>query len=118
MEVFESPFPLSDVADAHFQRIARQLYDAGRWASVAQDLVAAYADTLATFVECSRVIAAEGLMVDGRNRGAGTVRHPLLSPLNQTRQALVYLAKTIPLATSPHVERDHEFEEWMREHTE
>lgn len=115
MEDFTPPFALSDAAGAHFQRIARQLYDAGRWASVAQDLVAVYAESLASFVECTRVIAAEGLMVDGRNRGAGTVRHPLLSPLNQTRQALVYLAKSIPLATNPHVERDHEFERWMQE---
>jgi hypothetical protein len=43
VEHFEPPWQLSATADAHYQRVARQLYQQGRWQSVAQDLVAGYA---------------------------------------------------------------------------
>ena len=115
MDHFEHPFPLTDAADAHYQRLARQLYQQGRWASVSADLVAVYAQTLQTYAECVEAIAADGLLVAGRNNGAERVRHSLLTPLNQSRQALVYLAKVIPLANERETDRDHDFEKWMKE---
>lgn len=43
---FEPPFPLTLPARRHWDRLAKQLHDQGRWPTVSQDMLATFCQTL------------------------------------------------------------------------
>jgi phage terminase small subunit len=114
---FDPPWTLTPDANSHYQRTAEMLSDQGRWRSVSHDLVALYAESLATYISCAAAVSADGVLVKGRTRGAGQVRHPLLTVLNQSRLAVLTLAKSIPLtlAEEPMTGEDAAFDKFLVE---
>jgi P27 family predicted phage terminase small subunit len=93
------PAWLSDEAKREFKRIAKEMQDLGVLTNVDVDALALYCDAYAAYVECTRIIEAEGLMVEYTNKAAETnkVPHPLLTKKKQLAEQMKALATEMGL---------------------
>lgn len=93
----DPPFKLNLPARKHWDRLSREIHGQGRWDIISHDLLANFCQTLQLAQECLKAILADGVVVAGSRSERDRVRHPLWTPYSQCQQALIRLARTIPL---------------------
>jgi P27 family predicted phage terminase small subunit len=98
---FEPPIKLSIAARRTWDRIAERIYKEGRWPAISQEMLAVFCQTLGLYLECMEQIDLYGVLVEGRTPRE-LVRNPALTPMNQSRAALVHLARSVPLLNAQH----------------
>jgi phage terminase small subunit len=96
MSDLEPPRSLSILARQIFDRHRDRIVAEGRWSYVDADQLCSYAECVELYLKCKEVIDTHGVLVRGRTEHE-LVRNPALTPLNQARQALVVLARAVPL---------------------
>jgi phage terminase small subunit len=94
---FEPPFDLTLPARRHWDRLAKEIHNQGRWPCVSQDLLANFCQVLALSQQCMSAILADGVLVSGARSEREKVRRPLFTPWSQCQSALIKLARGIPL---------------------
>lgn len=79
------PAWLDDVAKKEFKRLAKELLEIDLVTNIDVDMLAAYCDAYSQYIECTKIIKQEGLMVEYTNKAAETnkVPHPLLTKKRQ-----------------------------------
>lgn len=100
----DSPIPLSIAEHQTFTGHVDRIRSEGRIQQIDVTLLAVFCQTLHLYLDCLEQIKAHGILVQGRTEKE-LVRSPALTPLNQARDALVKIARAIPL-TNPHVDTD------------
>jgi phage terminase small subunit len=98
---FDPPIPLSIAARKTWDRMAERIHKDGRWPAISQEQLAVYCKTLHLFLECSEQVEKYGVLVQGRTERE-LVRNPALTPMSQSRAALVHLARSVPLINAQH----------------
>jgi len=92
----EPPIPLSiaerKTYDAYIDRIRSE----GRLHAIDHTLLATFCQTLDLYLQCLEEIRTHGVLVRGRTEKE-LVRSPALTPLNQARDAMIKLARAVPL---------------------
>ncbi|WP_067924856.1 phage terminase small subunit P27 family [Alicyclobacillus shizuokensis] len=93
------PAWLSPVAKREFKRIVKEMDGLDVLTNVDVDALALYCDAYAAYVECTRIIEDEGLMVEYTNKAAETnkVPHPLLTKKKQLAEQMKALATEMGL---------------------
>lgn len=88
------PAWLSDEAKKEFKRIVKEMQDLDLLTNIDVDALALYCDAYVNYIECTRIIAEEGLMVEYTNKAAETnkVPHPLLTKKKQLHEQMKSLA--------------------------
>lgn len=88
------PTWLSKEAKKEFNRIAKEMQDLDLLTNIDIDALALYCDAYVNYIECTRIIAKEGLMVEYTNKAAETnkVPHPLLTKKKQLAEQMKALA--------------------------
>jgi P27 family predicted phage terminase small subunit len=108
------PRPLSTAAreiwDAHAARIDSE----ARWGQIDHDILAAYCETTALYLECLRAVESQGVLVGARTAGQ-LVKNPVSTVLHQTRDAMLRLARSVPLVDRKAAAEAAEFERFMEE---
>ncbi|WAH44514.1 phage terminase small subunit P27 family [Alicyclobacillus fastidiosus] len=114
------PTWLDSVAKKEFKRIAKELQELELLTNVDVNALAAYCDAYADYVECTRIIREEGLLVEYTNKAAETnkVPHPLLTKKKQLHDQMRSLSLEFGLTPSsraklamPKVEKSERSEE-------
>jgi P27 family predicted phage terminase small subunit len=98
---FDPPIPLSIAARRTWDRLADRIYKEGRWPAISQEMLGVFCQTLHLYLECLEQIDRHGVLVEGRTPRE-LVRNPALTPMNQSRAALVHLARSVPLINAHH----------------
>ncbi|MGQ0518440.1 phage terminase small subunit P27 family, partial [Bacillus sp. D-CC] len=82
------------VAKKEFNRISKELMELDLITNVDINALAAYCDAYSDYVECTKIISEEGLMVEYTNKAAETnkVPHPLLTKKKQLHEQMKSLA--------------------------
>ncbi|WAH39171.1 phage terminase small subunit P27 family [Alicyclobacillus dauci] len=93
---------LNSLAKKEFKRIAKELHDLDLITNIDVNALAAYCDAYADYVECTRIIRSEGLLVEYTNKAAETnkVPHPLLTKKKQLHEQMRSLALEFGLTPS------------------
>jgi P27 family predicted phage terminase small subunit len=93
------PAWLNDVAKKEFKRIVKEMHDLEILTNVDVDALALYCDAYASYIECTRIIDEEGMMVEYTNKAAETnkVPHPLLTKKKQLAEQMKALATEMGL---------------------
>jgi phage terminase small subunit len=110
---FEPPIPLYIGARRTWDRLATRMHGEGRRPHVTHEMLAVFCQTMYLYEQCKQEVDAHGVLVVGRTERE-RVRNPALTPLNQARDALMKLARAVPLV-DPKPDRDGtEFDEFLR----
>jgi phage terminase small subunit len=64
-------------------------------------MLGVFCQTLQLYLDCLEQINRHGVLVEGRTPRE-LVRNPALTPMNQSRAALVHLARSVPLINAHH----------------
>ena len=96
MSDFEPPRPLSIAARLTWDRHAARIHGEGRYGQIDHDQLASYCECVEMYLQCKAAIDEHGVLVQGRTQHE-LVRNPALTPLNQARDALIRLARSVPL---------------------
>lgn len=115
MSEFEPPRPLTSVSRGIFDQHAARIAAEGRWTAIDRDMLAAYAECVELYLACKEAIDREGVLVPGRNNSHELVRNAALTPLNQARDAMVKLAKAVPLVDSRAAAERAEWDKFIEE---
>lgn len=101
-ENIEAPEWLTDVAKEEFYRQAELLKEIKLITEADIVQLATYCDAYADYVECSKIIQEEGLMVEYTNKAAETnkVPHPLLTKKKQLFEQMKAMASEFGLTPS------------------
>ncbi|BCJ86463.1 phage terminase small subunit P27 family [Effusibacillus dendaii] len=101
-DAVKPPVWLNDVAKKEFKRIAKELMELDLITNVDINALAAYCDAYSDYVECTKIIQDEGLMVEYTNKAAETnkVPHPLLTKKKQLHEQMKSLATEFGLTPS------------------
>lgn len=93
------PSWLSPIAKREFKRIVKEMEGLGVLTNVDIDALALYVDAYASYIECTRIIEQEGLMVEYTNKAAETnkVAHPLLTKKRQLADQMRMMAVELGL---------------------
>jgi P27 family predicted phage terminase small subunit len=93
------PAWLSPVAKREFKRIVKEMDGLEVLTNVDVNVLALYCDAYAAYVDCTRIIEDEGLMVEYTNKAAETnkVPHPLLTKKKQLAEQMKALATEMGL---------------------
>ncbi|WP_077616920.1 phage terminase small subunit P27 family [Caenibacillus caldisaponilyticus] len=93
------PAWLNDVAKKEFKRIVKEMQELEILTNVDVDALALYCDAYASYIECTRIIDEEGMMVEYTNKAAETnkVPHPLLTKKKQLAEQMKALATEMGL---------------------
>jgi P27 family predicted phage terminase small subunit len=93
------PSWLSPLAKREFRRIVKEMEGLDVLTNIDVDALALYCDAYAAYVDCTRIIEAEGLMVEYTNKAAETnkVPHPLLTKKKQLAEQMKALATEMGL---------------------
>lgn len=96
------PTWLNKVAKKEFKRLAEELMKLKLLTNVDVHALAAYCDAYSDYVECTKIIEEEGLMVEYTNKAAETnkVPHPLLTKKKQLHEQMRSLAIEFGLTPS------------------
>ena len=96
------PSWLDDRAKKEFRRIVKELQELDLLTNIDIDMLAAYCDAYSQYVECTKVIREEGLMVEYTNKAAETnkVPHPLLTKKKQLFDQMKAIALEFGLTPS------------------
>ncbi|HDT6579186.1 TPA: phage terminase small subunit P27 family [Bacillus cereus] len=98
----KAPTWLNAVAKKEFNRISKELMELDLITNVDINALAAYCDAYSDYVECTKIIREEGLMVEYTNKAAETnkVPHPLLTKKKQLHEQMKSLAIEFGLTPS------------------
>src|ERR1700722_2951969 len=102
--------PAHQIWDSHARRIDAE----GRWGQVDHDTLAAYCETTAMYLECLRAVEEQGVLVSGRTAGQ-LVKNPVSTVLHQTRDAMLRLARAVPLVDRKAAVEHAEFLRFLEE---
>lgn len=88
------PAWLNKAAKKEFKRLVKELAQTGLLTNIDVDALALYCDALTQYIECSKIIEQEGMMVEYTNKAAETnkVPHPLLTKKKQLFEQMKALA--------------------------
>jgi hypothetical protein len=76
--------------------------------------IAAYAECTVTYLALQAVVELQGVLVTGRNSGE-LVKNPALPSLAQTREAMMRLAKAVPLVDHRAAAEISDFDRFLKE---
>jgi P27 family predicted phage terminase small subunit len=93
------PTWLSKEAKKVFKQLAKELQEVGLITNVDVHALALYCDAYVNYIECTRIIEEEGLMVEYTNKAAETnkVPHPLLTKKKHLHEQMKALANEFGL---------------------
>jgi P27 family predicted phage terminase small subunit len=93
------PSWLDATAKKEFKRIASELVELDLLTNVDVNALAAYCDAYSNYIECTKIIQEEGLMVEYTNKAAETnkVPHPLLTKKKQLFEQMKAIASEFGL---------------------
>ncbi|EEM55724.1 MULTISPECIES: phage terminase small subunit P27 family [Bacillus cereus group] len=96
------PTWLDSVAKKEFRRIAGELLELDVITNIDVNALATYCDAYSDYVECTKIIREEGLLVEYTNKAAETnkVPHPLLTKKKQLHEQMKTLAVEFGLTPS------------------
>ncbi|PEP73442.1 phage terminase small subunit P27 family [Bacillus toyonensis] len=96
------PTWLDSVAKREFKRIAGELLELDVITNIDVNALATYCDAFSDYVECTKIIREEGLLVEYTNKAAETnkVPHPLLTKKKQLHEQMKALAVEFGLTPS------------------
>ena len=103
----------SGARDIRRQHGAR-IFTEGRWKAIDVDLLAAYSECVVIYLECQNAVETQGALVMGRNSGE-LVRNAALTPLNQSREAVLKLAKAVPLVDHRAAGKQADWDKFIKE---
>jgi phage terminase small subunit len=109
------PRPLTAAAREIFDRQhGARIFTEGRWKAIDVDLLAAYSECVVIYLECQNAVETQGALVMGRNSGE-LVRNAALTPLNQSREAVLKLAKAVPLVDHRAAGKQADWDKFIKE---
>jgi len=93
---------LSDEAKQEFKRIIKEMKDLDVLTNVDTDAVAIYCDAYVSYIECTRIIEKEGMMVTHVNQAgeSNEVPHPLMTKKRQLADQMKSMATELGLTPS------------------
>lgn len=96
------PIWLDAVAKKEFKRLVAELVQVDLISNVDVNALATYCDAYSDYVQCTKIIHEEGLMVEYTNKAAETnkVPHPLLTKKKQLHEQMKSLATEFGLTPS------------------
>ncbi len=96
------PAWLDSVAKKEFKRIATELEELDLITNVDVNALATYCDAYSDYIECTKIIQQEGLMIEHTNKAGETnsVPHPLLTKKKQLHEQMKTLATEFGLTPS------------------
>ncbi|MGG0754256.1 phage terminase small subunit P27 family [Brevibacillus laterosporus] len=96
------PSWLDKVAKAEFKRLAKELAEIDLVTNVDVNALATYCDAYSDYVQCTKIIQEEGLIVEHTNKAGETnsVPHPLLTKKKQLHDQMRSLAIEFGLTPS------------------
>ncbi|MFD4853649.1 phage terminase small subunit P27 family [Bacillus mycoides] len=96
------PIWLDSVAKREFKRIAGELLELDVITNIDVNALATYCDAFSDYIECTKIIREEGLLVEYTNKAAETnkVPHPLLTKKKQLHEQMKALAVEFGLTPS------------------
>ncbi len=96
------PVWLDSIAKKEFKRIAKELDELDLVTNIDINALATYCDAYSDYIECTKIIKEEGLMVEYTNKAAETNRvpHPLLTKKKQLHEQMKTLAVEFGLTPS------------------
>lgn len=106
------PRELVPAAHIEWETQAARIESEGRWKAIDRDMLAAYCETTAIYLECLRAVEQQGVLVSGRT-AVELVRNPACTVLHQTREAMMRLARQVPLVDRASAAESAEWDKFL-----